>query len=88
MTESSAAPDTARYVVVARPGPGLAAIADRQDGTLRQWSRSHERGQGNNRRRRCAACDRPLHGGFYRPPQVRPAIDARLCVACVEGAGS
>jgi hypothetical protein len=85
MADSSAAPATPRYLVLARPGPGLATITDRRDGTTRRWSRSLGRGQGNRRGRRCAACARALQGGFYRPPQILPAIDERLCVACVEG---
>ena len=85
MPEGPAAPEAARFVVVARPGPGLATIADRRDGAAHLWSRSHGRGQGNRRGRRCAACGGSLGDGVYRPlPLLLTGAD-RLCVACVEG---
>ncbi len=81
----SATRPEAPYVVEDRPGPGLATITDRRDGTTRLWSRTLARGRGKSRDRRCANCGVPPLRGFYRPPQRVPANADRLCVACVEG---
>jgi len=83
-----ATPFEPSYQVVARPGPGLATIADRRDGTTRLWSRTLRRSQGTiamYAQRTCAICGGGLRGGFYKPPQRVPAILDRLCLACVEG---
>ncbi len=73
-----ATPTVPPYVVVARPGPGLATIADRRDGTTRLWSRSFRRGQGRHSRHGrsigCANCGRAIVGPFYHPPQRIPHI--------------
>ncbi len=84
-----ATPTVPPYVVEAHPGPALATIADRRDGTTRLWSRSFRGGQGwHSRHGRpvgCANCGRAIVGPFYRPPQRLPTIADRLCVSCVEG---
>lgn len=79
--------DTPRYAVVERPGPGLALIADRRTGAIALWSRSLRGGQGRHslgRHTACANCGRDLLGPFYKLPEQKRAIPARLCLACVE----
>lgn len=77
------------YQVVRRPGPGLATITDRRDGTTRLWSRTLGRGvhgrQPASGPRCCANCDTLIRGPFYKPPQMPSPIGDRLCVACIEG---
>ena len=79
-----------RYVVVGRPGPWLATIADRRTGVAELWSRSLRGGRGRQSRRGepifCAECGREIIGPFYRrsdrhPPRIR------LCPPCVDGEG-
>jgi hypothetical protein len=77
------------YAIVARPGPGLATITDTRGGTTGLWSRTLRRSQGATAmyaRRACANCGGGLRGGFYKPPQRKPANLDRLCLTCVEGA--
>ncbi len=84
-----ATPFEPSYQVVARPGPGLAIIADRRNGTTRLWSRTLRRGVGGGQPRSgprcCANCGVVIRGPFYKPPPLRPASTDRLCLACVEG---
>ncbi len=83
-----ATPTAPPSVVEAHPGPGLATITDRRDGTTRRWSRSLWQGTGIHGRvqgRTCANCGGALRGGFYKPPPVMPPIRERLCLACVAG---
>ncbi len=82
-------PPAPPYAVVARPGPGLATIADRRDGTTRLWSRSLRSGvvRGGAPRAPCANCGADLRrANFYKPPKTSASRD-RLCLACVEGDG-
>ncbi len=89
MTTETASGTAPPYQLVARPGPGLATITDRRDGTMRLWSRTLSGGvrgpQPASGPRCCANCEAAIRGPFYKPPPVVPAIRDRLCVACVEG---
>ncbi len=79
---------TPPYIVDRRPGPGLATITDRRDGTTGLWSRALRGAVGrrvSGRPRLCANCGAAMPGPFYKPPQRIPRIADRLCVACVEG---
>jgi len=80
-----ATPTDPPYVVEGQPGPGLATITDRRDGTTRLWSRTLRGGLGRRGAgRACANCGTTLTGNFYKPPPVPRNVE-RLCVVCVEG---
>lgn len=89
MTTETASGTAPPYQLVRRPGPGLAIITDRRNGTMRLWSRTLTGGvrghQAASGPRHCANCDTVIRGPFYKSPQLRPAITDRLCLTCVEG---
>ncbi len=68
-----------RYRTLARPGPGLATIAE-PDGRVALWALN----LGAIRPRTCAQCG-ALAGRNYRPSIARLTDDPRLCRSCVEG---
>ena len=68
------------YRTIARPGPGLALIAE-PDGRERLWARLRRVPRGSI----CANCGQPAVPG-YRPSIALPDEPGlRLCVACVLG---
>ncbi len=68
-----------RYRTLARPGPGLALLAE-PDGRQELWS-LNQRGA---RLRRCAQCG-TMTAQLYHPALVRGPPRPHLCRPCVEG---